>query len=78
LKRYQLAKKMYEQVIEKYPEELRADNALFELAQLNEYVFGDKDTAKDLYEKLFLEYDNSTLAVEARKKYRLLNGDNVQ
>lgn len=77
LKKYELAKKMYEQIIEKYPDELKADNALFELAQLNEEIFNDIENAKLLYEKLFLEYESSTLAIEARKKYRELNGENV-
>ncbi len=77
-KRYELAKKMYEQIIEKYPEELRADNSIFELAELYENAFGDVNSAKALYEKLFLDYDSSTLAVEARKKYRQLSGENVQ
>ncbi len=77
-KRYELAKKMYEQIIEKYPDELRADNAIFELAELYENAFGDVNSAKVLYEKLFLDYDSSTLAVEARKKYRQLSGENVQ
>ncbi len=77
-KKYNLAKKMYEQVIEKYPDELRADNSIFELAELYENAFGDVNSAKTLYEKLFLDYDSSTLAVEARKKYRQLSGENVQ
>ncbi len=78
LKKYDLAKKMYEQVIEKYPDELKADNSIFELAEMYENIFDDKNMAKTLYEKLFLDYDNSTLAVEARKKYRNLSGENVQ
>ncbi len=77
-RKYNLAKKMYEQIIEKYPDELRTDNSIFELAQLYEDIFGDKNMAKALYEKLFLDYDSSTLAVEARKKYRELSGENVQ
>ena len=78
LKKYDLAKKMYEQVIEKYPDELKADNSIFELAEMYENIFNDKNMAKTLYEKLFMDYDSSTLAVEARKKYRNLSGENVQ
>lgn len=77
LKKYELTKKMYEQIIEKYPDELKADNAIFELAQLYEGFYNDNENAKLLYEKLFLEYESSTLAIEARKKYRELNGENV-
>jgi len=78
IKKYQLSKKMYEQVLDKYPEELKADNSLFELAMLYEYQFKDLEKAKSLYEKLFIDYNSSTLAVEARKKYRELNGENIQ
>lgn len=77
-KKYKLAIKMYNQVIEKYPEELKADNSIFELAELYEYTLNDLEKAASLYEKLFLEYDNSTLAIEARKKYRELTEQNVQ
>lgn len=58
---------MYEQIINKYPVELKADNAIFELAGLFENVYGDKEKAKQLYEKLFLDYPFSTLAIESRK-----------
>jgi len=67
----------YEDIIEKYPEEIRADNALFEMAQLYEHVLEDKTKAQELYEKLFLEYSGSTFAVESRKRYRILRGDEI-
>jgi len=67
----------YEEIVEKYPEEIRADNALFELAQLHELILEDKTKAQELYEKLFLEYSGSTFAVESRKRYRILRGDEI-
>ncbi len=73
LKKYDLSVQMYQQVIDKYPEELRADNSLFELANLYETVLNDKDKASELYKKIFVDYSNSTFAVEARKKYRELS-----
>lgn len=60
-----------------FPEGLKADNALFEWAELEEERFENPEKAKELYEKLFLEYTNSTLAEEARKKYRRLRGDSI-
>jgi len=30
-----------------------------------------------LYEQLFLEFSNSTFAVEARKRFRILRGDEI-
>jgi tetratricopeptide (TPR) repeat protein len=77
-KEFDMAAMMYNAIIEKYPEEIRADNALFELASLYEYQLNDLDKAKSLYEKIFLDYSNSTFAVEARKRYRILRGDDIQ
>ncbi len=70
--------KMLKQIIEKYPEEIRADNALFELAELYEIQFGKSEEAKALYEKIFLDFSNSTFAIEARKRFRILRGDDIQ
>lgn len=75
---YEEAKVMYETIIEKYPEDIRADNSLYELASLYENQLNDPEKAKELYESLFIDYSNSTFAVDARKQYRRLRGDTVQ
>lgn len=67
-----------QQVFENYKEDIRADNALFELAELYETHLNDKEKAKSLYESIFIDFSNSTFAVEARKRYRRLRGDDVQ
>jgi tetratricopeptide (TPR) repeat protein len=74
-KQYEEAVKAFQTIVEKYPTEIRADNALFELAELYETRLNDKEKAKGLYEKLFTDFSSSTLAVEARKKFRQLRGD---
>ena len=76
-RKYDEAIKAYEVIIEKYAEEIRADNSIFEMAELYEKVLGDPEKAKSLYEKLFLEFSGSTFAVEARKRFRTLRGDSV-
>jgi tetratricopeptide (TPR) repeat protein len=68
---------MYKTIIEKYPEEIRADNAIFELAELYETKLSEPEKAKELYEKLFVDYASSTFAAEARNRYRLLRGDTL-
>ena len=78
LKNLDEAVNLYTKVYEKYPEEIRADNALMTSAEIHEYHFKDLDKAKSLYEKLFIEFSSSTYAVEARKRYRILRGDNIQ
>jgi len=76
-RKYNEAIAAYEVIIEKYAEEIRADNSIFEMAELYEKVLGDPEKAKALYEKLFLDFSGSTFAVEARKRFRALRGDDL-
>lgn len=72
---YLKAETLYQEIIEKFPDEIRADNALYNQAQLYEHQLNDKEKAKACYEKLFLEYTDSTFSIDARKRYRELRGD---
>ncbi|MBK7871577.1 MAG: tetratricopeptide repeat protein [Saprospiraceae bacterium] len=67
-----------QRIIDNYGDEIRADNSLFELAQLYETHLNNVEKAKELYEKLFVEFSGSTFAVEARKRFRILRGDKIQ
>jgi len=64
-------------IIEKHSDDIKADNAIFELAEYYEFGVKDLEKAKSLYEKLFLDYSDSTFAVEARRRYRVLRGDEI-
>lgn len=75
---WEKAANILQQVFDHYKEDIRADNALFELAELYETRLNDIEKAKVLYETLFIDFSNSTFAVEARKRYRKLRGDSVQ
>jgi len=77
-KKYDEATFFYQKIIDNFPEDIRADNALFALAQIQEQQVGDEASAQQLYEKIFLEYSDSTFAIEARKRFRILRGDAVQ
>jgi len=77
-KKYDQAVTAYQSIIDNHKEEIRCDNAIFELALLYENQLEDLEKAEALYKKLFIDFSNSTLAVDARKKYRLLRGDDVQ
>ncbi len=72
---YAKACEYYTQVYEKAPDDILADNALWEMAQIYEKSLNDLEKAKHYYEELILKYPGSMFAVEARKHYRQLRGD---
>jgi len=74
-RKYDDAVSLFQEIIEKFPDEIKCDNSIYELAELYESILDQPVKAQELYEKLFLDYSNSTFAVEARKRYRALRGD---
>ena len=74
-KAYQEAVDLLLNLVNKYPESIRRDNALFKAAELYETVLGDAEKAQELYKQIILEHDNSTFVVEARKRFRTIRGD---
>ena len=77
LKKYDEAIEAYNKIIEDFTDEIRADNAIFNLAEIYENQLQQPEKAQALYEKLFLDFSNSTFAIEARKRYRVLRGDDI-
>ncbi len=75
---YNRAAGLLQKIIDEHKEEIRADNALYELAQLYDKQLNEPEKAMALYETLFIDFSGSTFAVEARKRFRQLRGDNVQ
>jgi tetratricopeptide (TPR) repeat protein len=74
---YEQAKNMYQDVIDFHFTDITADDALFKLADLEQFIFHDAQKAMGLYEKLITEYPGSLYVVEARKRYRELRGDSI-
>ena len=74
---YEDAIKKYREIVDEYPEGIRADNALFAIGRLYEEQLKDYEKARAAYEELFIEYNNSTYSIDARKRYRILRGDNI-
>ncbi len=72
---YSEAALQLQKITTQYPDDVLADDALFNLAYINENYFSNKDEAKRLYEQLILKYPGSTFINEARKRYRVLRGD---
>jgi tetratricopeptide (TPR) repeat protein len=69
--------KELEKVYTTYSTDILADNALFDAAEIYELNLGNKDKARELYEKVFMTYPGSLFSVEARKRFRYLRGDQV-
>jgi len=77
-KKYDEAISAYQSIIDNHKEEIRCDNAIYNLASLYEIQLEQPEKAEALYKTLFIDFSNSTLAVDARKRYRILRGDDVQ
>lgn len=73
---YTQAEAMYKNILEFYPTELYGDDAQFKLAELYEKL-NDKEKAKQAYKDMLTKYPGSVYVVEARKRFRLLRGDDL-
>ncbi len=67
---FQLADSLFAETLDYDPFGTLADNALIERARLNDYILKKPDIAKELYQKILLDYPGSLFTVEARKQYR--------
>ena len=70
--RYKEADSLLQKVVDFYPYDITADDALMMMAELNEDKLGNEDKAKECYEKLLLDYPNSLYVDKARKRYNAL------
>jgi TPR repeat protein len=64
-------------IANEYAFEILGDDATFELGELYERQLSNPDEAMKWYEKIILEFKDSTFVVEARKRYRKLRGDDL-
>jgi len=76
-KEFEKAVPLLEDIIKTYKEDLKGDDATFLLAKIYEEHLNDKNKAMELYKSIITDYNSSLLVIEARKKYRLLRGDNL-
>lgn len=60
-----------------FGQDILADDAVFQLAELYENQLDDKEKAAEYYKKILLEFKGSLLTIEARKRFRLLRGDAI-
>lgn len=74
---YEKAAGYYSEIIKDYATGLLADDAIFDLAMLNEEHLGNKPRAMELYQMLLTNQPGSLYVVEARKRFRALRNDPV-
>ncbi len=67
----------YLQIISLNKEDILADDATYNLAELYENQLNLPNQAKEYYKKIIFEYPSSIFLVDARKKYRKLRGDTI-
>lgn len=72
---YQAADSLLALLLDKYPQDILADDALYQRGVLQEEAFKDKEKAMAMYERLLFEYPGSLFVIDARKRYRHLRGD---
>ncbi len=77
IKDYDAAKFNYQKITEFYGNGILADDAHFALAELYRKVLNEPEKAKEHYEKIIYNYQDSYYFPQARKTFRMLRGDSI-
>lgn len=64
-----------EKITVDHKEDILADDAIFQMAEIYEKHLNDKEKAAEFYKKILFDYKGSLLTVEARKRFRAIRGD---
>ncbi|MFN0032557.1 MAG: tetratricopeptide repeat protein [Flavobacteriales bacterium] len=75
--KYEEAKTLYQSVLDFHFTDITADDALYKLADMQQFIFNDNAKAMELFEKLIIEFPGSLYVVDARKRFRELRGDAI-
>jgi tetratricopeptide (TPR) repeat protein len=74
---YDKAEFNYNAIIANYKDDILADDAYFALAEIYEYKLDQPQKAKEYYEQILFNHQDSIYFVDARKRYRVLRGDAI-
>ena len=77
IKDYEAAIFNYQKITEFYANDILADDAFFALGELYRNVLNEPQKAKEQYEKIIYNYQNSYYFPQARKNFRMLRGDSI-
>ena len=67
----------YAKILEKYPEDILADDAMYQMGLIYEGPLNDKEKAKTVFEEFLNKFPGSLFAVDARRHFRTLRGDKL-
>ena len=73
-KEFSEAATLYQKVADDYAYDNLADKAAFRCAEISSAYLADPETAKKYYLKILTDYPGSVYAVEAREKFRKIDG----
>ncbi|MCT4631054.1 tetratricopeptide repeat protein [Winogradskyella sp.] len=76
-KQYNKAETNYLKIISDWKEDILADDAHYHLAELYNTHLAKPEDAKQLYEKIIFDFEDSIYFIESRKKFRMLRGDSI-
>lgn len=68
---------LLQKILNEYPDDILADDAFFQQAEIYERHLKDLEKAKEHYREFLNKYPGSVYVAEARKRYRVLRGDFV-
>ena len=71
------AAELLEQIVQFYSFDILADDAKFQLAQLQEFYFKNIEQALQLYEDIINNHQDSFFLAESRKRYRKIRGEKL-
>lgn len=77
MKDYDSAIKYLDLIIEQYPDDILGDDAAFNKARIMEENLNNAEIAQVLYREFLTQYPGSLYASEARKRFRVLRGDQI-
>ena len=64
-----------EELLKYYKEDILADDAIFQLAEIYENQMNNKEKASEFYKIILFDYQGSLYSEEARKRFRSLRGE---
>ncbi|KQC30287.1 tetratricopeptide repeat protein [Flagellimonas eckloniae] len=76
-KSYESAEFNYKKIVEFYADGILADDAYFALGELYRSILNEPEKAKNHYEKIIYNYQDSYYFPKARKQFRQLRGDAI-